>query len=91
MVTVYSYPRPLVTNCYELGLDPHDSNVTKGDTAITYWGVDDIEKEYNRMIELGAQEHSKPTNVGGEIMVATVKDLWGNVIGLIYNPDFKIK
>lgn len=77
MVTVYSYPRPLVTNCYELGLDPHDSNVTKGDTAITYWGVDDIEKEYNRMIELGAQEHSKPTNVGGEIMVATVKDLWG--------------
>jgi lactoylglutathione lyase len=76
---------------YELGLDPDDSDVTKGDTANTYWGVDDIEKEYNRMIELGAQEHSKPTNVGGEIMVATVKDLWGNVIGLIYNPDFKIK
>lgn len=76
---------------YELGLDPDDSEVTKGDTAITYWGVDDIEKEYNRMIELGAHEHSKPTNVGGEIMVATVKDPWGNVIGLIYNPAFKIQ
>lgn len=76
---------------YELGLDPDDSEVTKGDTAITYWGVDDIEKEYNRMIELGALEHSKPTNVGGEIMVATVKDPWGNVIGLIYNPAFKIQ
>jgi hypothetical protein len=28
-------------------------------------------------------------NVGDEIMVATCKDPWGNLIGLIYNPMFK--
>lgn len=76
---------------YELGLDPDNTDVTNGDTAVTYWGVEDIEKEFARLIQLGATEHSKPTNVGGDIMVATVKDPWGNVIGLIYNPHFKVQ
>jgi lactoylglutathione lyase len=31
---------------YELGLDPDGTGVNKGDTAITYWGVEDIEKEF---------------------------------------------
>jgi predicted enzyme related to lactoylglutathione lyase len=76
---------------YELGLDPDDSTGIKSDNAVAYWGVDHIQKEYDRLIQLGASEHGKPTNVGGEIMVATVKDPWGNIIGLIYNPDFKIQ
>ena len=29
-------------------------------------------------------------NVGGELMTATLKDPFGNVIGLIYNPYFKL-
>jgi lactoylglutathione lyase len=28
-------------------------------------------------------------NVGGEIMVATLKDPWDNLLGLIYNPEFQ--
>jgi lactoylglutathione lyase len=52
--------------------------------------VDDIESEYKRLIKLGATEHQKPNNVGGEIVVATVKDPWGNVVGIIYNPEFKL-
>jgi lactoylglutathione lyase len=32
-----------------------------------------------------------PHNVGGELMVATVKDPWGNLIGIIYNLDFQVK
>jgi hypothetical protein len=32
----------------------------------------------------------KPNNVGGEIMVASIKDPWNNVIGIIYNPEFKL-
>ncbi len=75
---------------YELGLDPDNSTGVKSDNAIAYWGVADIQKEFDRLIKLGAEEHGKPTNVGGEIVVATVKDLWGNIIGLIYNPEFKI-
>ncbi len=38
----------------------------------------------------GATEHEKPNSVGGPVMVASVKDPWGNIIGLIYNPVFKL-
>ena len=75
---------------FELGLQPEENpSSDKSENVLTYWGVEDIEKEYNRFIELGATEHQKPTNVGGPIMVATVKDPWGNIVGLIYNPVFK--
>lgn len=73
---------------YELGLQPDDS--IKGDNVVTYWGVDDINAEYERFLSLGASEHEAPQNVGGEIMVASVKDPWDNIIGLIYNPEFKL-
>lgn len=73
---------------YELGLMPDES--TKGDNVITYWGVEDIEAAYNTFITLGATAHEAPQNVGGDIMVASVNDPWGNIIGLIYNPEFKL-
>ena len=76
---------------YELGLDPDDSTGIKSDNAVAYWGVTNIQKEFDRLLQLGATEHGKPTNVGGEIMVATAADPWGNIIGLIYNPEFKIQ
>ncbi len=76
---------------YELGLLPEDEPVIhKTGSVSAYWGVEDIEKEYNRLLDLGATEAEKPHNVGGEIMVGTVKDPWGNIVGLIYNPDFKL-
>lgn len=76
---------------YELGLQPEEAKMgEKTDNVIAYWGVDTIEDEYNRFIEAGAISHEEPTNVGGEIIVASVKDAWGNVIGLIYNPEFKL-
>lgn len=75
---------------YELGLMPDDMPAgRKTANVLSYWGVEDIAQEYKRFIELGAVEDTPPTNVGGEIMVAEVIDPWGNVIGLIYNPDFK--
>ncbi|PKA83363.1 lactoylglutathione lyase [Ulvibacter sp. MAR_2010_11] len=76
---------------YELGLLPEESApIAKADNVLSYWGVEKIQKEYDRMISLGASEHEIPTNVGGDLMVASVKDPWGNVIGLIYNPHFKL-
>ncbi len=75
---------------YELGLQPEEGSSAKGDHVVSYWGVEDVEKEYLRFLEAGAKEHEKPQNVGGDIVVATVKDPWGNVIGLICNPNFKI-
>ena len=77
---------------YELGLLPEDNPTTeKTESVLSYWGVDDIEKSFTHFIASGATTHEKPTNVGGELMVAAVKDPWENIIGLIYNPAFKIK
>jgi len=77
---------------YELGLQPEENPTTdKPDSVLTYWGVEDIETEYQRFLTAGATSHEAPTNVGGPLMVATVKDPWGNIIGLIYNPTFKLE
>jgi predicted enzyme related to lactoylglutathione lyase len=76
---------------YELGLQPEEGHpAPKSDNVIIYWGVNDIHEEYRRFIDAGAASHEEPANVGGEIMVASVMDAWGNVIGLIYNPEFKL-
>ena len=76
---------------YELGLMPEEeNNEEKSDNVRTYWGVDDIHDEYQRLLDLGAKIHEKPFNAGGELMVGTVKDPWENVLGLIYNPYFKL-
>lgn len=48
------------------------------------------DKPGRQFIALGAVENEKPYNVGGDLMTATVKDPWGNVIGFIYNPEFKL-
>ena len=52
--------------------------------------IEDIDGTLHRFMEHGATAHEAPMNVGGEIVVASVKDPWGNVIGLIYNPDFAL-
>lgn len=77
---------------YELGLIPEEGNerVDRGDGVVAYWGVTIIQQEYHRLLALGATSHESPHNVGGEIEVATVNDPWGNCIGLIYNPEFKL-
>lgn len=76
---------------YELGLIPDEKPASqKEDGVNTYWGVNNVEKEYARLISLGATDYEKPHNVGGDLVVGAVKDPWGNVVGLIYNPDFKL-
>jgi predicted enzyme related to lactoylglutathione lyase len=75
---------------YELGLLPNETEGQTGETVIAYWGVDDIKSSYDRLLHLGASSHEAPLNVGGELEVAAVKDPWGNVIGIIYNPAFKL-
>jgi len=74
---------------YELGLMPDQVKVSS-DNVMTYWGVEDIDTEFARCLELGAAIHEEPNNVGGDIMVASIIDPWGNVIGLIYNPHFHL-
>ena len=69
---------------YELGLLPEDNpSKDKAEGVIAYWGVEDIHAIFTKLIDGGAILHEEPHNVGGELMVASVKDPWGNVIGII--------
>jgi catechol 2,3-dioxygenase-like lactoylglutathione lyase family enzyme len=74
---------------FELGLDPDASAVTYGDSPLAYWGVADARAAHARLIGLGASEHRAPQDVGEGIVVASVKDPFGNVFGIIQNPHFK--
>jgi len=77
---------------YELGLLPEENPTTqKIESVISYWGVEKIQEVYDRLISLGATENEIPTNHGGDMMTASVIEPFGNVIGLIYNPYFKLK
>ena len=74
---------------YELGLLP-PGDEDAGNSPATYWGVDDIHAEFMRIVSLGAKPHGTVKDVGGGILVATVLDPFGNVVGLIQNPYFEI-
>ena len=77
---------------YELGLMPNKKSIQKkSENVLTYWGVENIEAEYQRLIDLGASIFEEPYNIGGEIVVCGVKDPWENVIGLIFNPEFNLE
>ncbi len=75
---------------YELGLQPMENeHNAKGENVRTYWGVTDVETEYKNLLSIGATAFEKPQDVGDGIVVACVKDPWDNIIGIIYNPNFK--
>src|SRR5258708_34242793 len=76
---------------YEPGLHPDTPEVTKGGSAFAYWGVADCRAAYARLLELGATSNTEPMDVGGDILVATVNDPWGNIFGVIQNPHFTLE
>ena len=76
---------------YELGLQPvENAKSSVGENIETYWGVENIDAAYATLLKMGATAHQPPTEVGEGIRVATAKDPWGNLIGIIYNPHFNI-
>jgi lactoylglutathione lyase len=76
---------------YELGLIPDNKTLQKGKNVVAYWGVKDINTSFNHFVKIGAKVHEEITDVGGDIKVATVIDPFGNIVGIIENPHFKIK
>ena len=76
---------------YELGLQPDEETVkTTSEGVNTYWGVDNVENAFQTLLSLGATAFEQPTEVGGGIITAMVKDPWGNLFGIIYNPHFSL-
>ena len=76
---------------YELGLQPGGaSGDDKADGAVAYWGVEDAGAAFQRLLELGATLHEAVQDVGEGIKVATLKDPFGNIFGIIENRNFKL-
>ena len=59
------------------------TGVEKGNQSVAYWAVDNIEDPVKRLSAHNATISTPVTEVGGGIKVATLKDPFGNSIGLI--------
>ncbi len=75
---------------YELGLSIGNPKSSSDSGAMAYWGVADMAKAHARLLELGATAHAPIEDVGEGILVASVVDPFGNLLGIIQNPHFKV-
>ena len=75
---------------YELGLDPNPAGTAGPGGGVAYWRVDAIDTAVRRFVAAGAAVVSAAQDVGDGIKVATVSDPFGNRIGLLENPHFKL-
>ena len=74
---------------FELGLDPDTKGQSPGPGgSVAYWGVEKLNELMQRLAVRGVEVHSPVQDVGDGILVATIRDPFGNVIGLIENPHF---
>lgn len=73
---------------FELGLNPA---ADMADGPVTYWGVEDPQAAVDDLTSRGATVTEAPHDVGDGIVVATVRDPFGQLIGLIRNPHFQQK
>ncbi|MCP4694593.1 MAG: SAM-dependent methyltransferase [Desulfobacterales bacterium] len=66
-----------------LGLKLVDSpSGSNGSGPVVYWGVVDINAEYDRLIDLGAAELNGIRDMGGGVHRAELKDPFGNTLGI---------
>jgi predicted enzyme related to lactoylglutathione lyase len=77
---------------FELGITPEaGAALNRKPAGIAYWGVADAQAAYQRLIELGATGYEPVQDVGEGILIGAVHDPFGNVLGVIQNPNFKIE
>ena len=76
---------------YELGLDPNPSTGRAGSGgSVAYWRVDSLDQAVEHFLSAAASLVAPPQDVGGGIKIAALADPFGNVIGLIENPQFEL-
>ncbi|MFE7560520.1 VOC family protein [Kitasatospora sp. NPDC057500] len=55
--------------------------------VVAYWHVDDVDAVMARLLELGAAPH-EPLRDYGPFRAGAVRDPFGNVLGVMFNPHF---
>ncbi|MFF4771679.1 VOC family protein [Microtetraspora fusca] len=61
---------------------------TEDGGAIVYWAVDDLEATWERLLEMGATPFEKPTGRGPGFVTASVRDPFGNILGVMVNHHY---
>ena len=77
---------------YELGIVPEDGAALDRPESggLAYWGVADADGAYARLLELGATEYQPVIERGHGFDTAAVVDPFGNILGIIENPAFRL-
>ncbi len=80
---------------HELGIinsnfAPKDAKPGPGG-AVVFWHVDDIEAALERVKAMGAKEYDPLTKREAGFITASVVDPFGNILGIIENPSFRIE
>jgi predicted enzyme related to lactoylglutathione lyase len=76
---------------FELGLDPDLKGEKPGPGgSLAYWGVKDLKSTMKRLEASKVRVKVPLRDVGEGILVAAIEDPFGNHIGLIENPHFKL-
>ncbi|HZO66062.1 MAG TPA: VOC family protein [Kribbellaceae bacterium] len=78
---------------HELGIinrrfAPHGARTEPAGGAVIHWHVDDLQATLDRLISLGAKEHTPITEHGPGFVTASVVDPFGNVLGVMYNQHY---
>ncbi|MEU9129303.1 VOC family protein [Kitasatospora sp. NPDC048540] len=68
----------------QIGLVPDGRTNSSG--PVCFRDVPDIAAAHQALLAAGAEVHEEPHDVGGGLLVASVKDSDGNVIGLRQQP-----
>ena len=77
---------------FELGLDPDAEGEAPGPGGtVAYWGVASLFRTLRHVQANGVEIVSPLRDVGGGVLVATIRDPFGNLLGLIENPNFSVK
>jgi predicted enzyme related to lactoylglutathione lyase len=72
------------TDGMEIGLVPQGTNAAPG--ALAYWTVDDIEATVKALVDAGGAVVQDITDVANGLLVASVKEPNGSIVGLRQPP-----
>src|SRR6478735_5907752 len=65
---------------FEIGLVPDGD---PGEGPVTYWGVEDADAAYARLVARGATAKEPIHDVGGGIRLGSVREPGGSILGVI--------
>jgi predicted enzyme related to lactoylglutathione lyase len=75
---------------FELGIVPDTAAApVRAEAGVAYWGVANAQQTFDRLIALGAVAVEPVEDVGGGVKLGTVRDPFGNLFGVIENPEFR--